>query len=91
MNIQEISQLGGTVITVLLFLNYLIKRDNKLGDSLKASADSDVILAKALQRLTDMVERNSSLSAINTNKIDENVVATDENTKAIKETNGNNK
>lgn len=86
-DITQYIQLGGQVVVVVLFLNYLTKRDNKWTDSLKASSDSNVVLAKALQRLTDVVERNSSVSVKNTDKIEENVVATDKNTAVIKETN----
>lgn len=76
------AQLGGTVVTVLLFLNYLTKRDNKWTDSLKDNVQANILLAKALQRLTDMVERNSTTSTANTSKISENVSAVKENTDA---------
>lgn len=82
------AQLGGTVVTVLLFLNYLTKRDNKWTDSLKDNVQANILLAKALQRLTDMVERNSSMSIANTSKIIENVSAVKENTESVKENSG---
>lgn len=77
------AQLGGTVFTVVMFLWYLSKRDDKWTDSLKNSSDSNVLLARALQRLTDRIEVNSNVNIQNTTKIDENVVAVKKNTEVI--------
>lgn len=76
-DIVPYAQLGGTVVTVVLFLNYLAKRDNKWTDSLKASSDANVVLARALQRLTDRIE-------INVPAVSKNTDAVQENTEAIK-------
>lgn len=83
MDIKTLSQLGGTVIVVLLFLNYLTKRDNKWTDSLKNNSEANVMLAKALQKLTDRIEMNSSVNIQNTTKIDENVSAVKKNTEGL--------
>jgi hypothetical protein len=74
--IKDLSQLGGTIVTVLLFLNYLTKRDNKWTDSLKANSNSNVVLAKALQKLTDKVE-------INITSLSKNSPILEKNTKAV--------
>ncbi len=78
------AQLGGTVVVVVLFLNYLTKRDNKWTDSLKYNSQANITLAKALQRLTDIVEKNSNVNIVNTDKIKENTEAAVDNTEAIK-------
>lgn len=48
------AQLGSTVFVVVAFLWYLLKTSDK-------QIAAQVTLAKALQRLTDMVERNSTM------------------------------
>lgn len=79
--VKDFAQLGGTVVTVLLFLNYLTKRDDKWTDSLKASSDSNVKLARALQKLTDTILKN-------TPAVSKNTGAVKENTDTVKKTNG---
>lgn len=85
LDITTLSQLGGTIVTVLLFLGYLRERDVKWAESLKGSADSNVLLAVALQRLTDRIIANSTANTINTQVIDRNVNAVRENTQTVRE------
>lgn len=82
--IKDFAQLGGTVVTVVLFLRYLTTRDNKWSDLLKSNSDSNVALAKALQKLTDKIEANSNVNMRNTSKINENLTAVKDNTESIK-------
>lgn len=88
------AQLGGTVFTVVAFLWYLGKRDtiftnlvNKGYDAQIETSKSSTVLAVALQKLTDKIEKNSNMSITNTDKLEENIGATTKNTEAIK-TNG---
>lgn len=96
------AQLGGTVVTVILFLNYLNKKDNKWTDWLKDSSKSNIELAKALQKLTVVVENNSTIlnntfynRTANTEAVKENTEVIDKGTKtvieAVKNSNGNGK
>lgn len=73
----QAAQLGGTVFTTIAFLWYLLKTSDK-------QVQAQITLARALQRLTDIVERNSSAATVNTSKIGENVNALKENTETVK-------
>lgn len=75
--ITTASQLGGTVFVTVAFLWYLLKTSDK-------QIQAQITLARALQKLTDMVERNSLVATVNTSKIGENVVAVKVNTEVIK-------
>lgn len=83
-DLTQYAQLGGIVVTVVLFLRYLTTRDNKWTDSLKASSDSNVILARALQRLTDTVIKNTSVVEENIPVVSKNTGAVQDNTDTIK-------
>lgn len=86
--IKEAAQLGGTVFTVVAFLWYLSKRDKDSHESNTRQIEANVLLAKALQRLTDKIEANSSMNVDNTAKIKESVDAVEENTESIKKNTG---
>ena len=70
--ISTISQLGGTVFTVVAFLYYLDKNQTKQNDA-------SIRLAVALENLTDIVCKNASVSMKNT-------LALGENTETMKQT-----
>lgn len=100
---SEAAQLGGTVFTVVAFLWYLTRllkvqsfRDNQSVIALKEQARSNIVLAKALQRMSDIVGLNTIESNKNTASIvksksssDKNTDAIDKNTDVIKNGNGN--
>lgn len=83
-DITQYVQLGGQVVVVVLFLRYLSKRDTEWISSHKANADSSVVLARALQKLTDTIE-------INIPAVSKNTGAVEDNTDTIKKANGNGK
>lgn len=89
--IKDFAQLGGTVVTVVLFLNYLTKRDSKWTDSLKENSQANVVLARALQKLTDTVVRNTLATRESVPTVSENTSAINENTSAVKVSNGHTK
>lgn len=78
-NITEYVQLGGQVVVVVLFLNYLAKRDSVWSKSLEANSKSNILLAKALQKLTDVVYQNTSAVKENIPTVTKNTVAVKEN------------
>lgn len=91
----QAAQLGGTVFTVVAFLWYLTGRDNHWASSLTSNAEANIKLARALQQLTDRIDRNSTVNLSNTAKIDENLRAVsdntaviDKNTEILRKTNG---
>lgn len=84
----QAAQLGGTVFTVVAFLWYLSRRDNHWTDSLKDNSIANLELAKALQKLTDIIENNSIINRQNTGAVQDNTVATDKSTAETKITNG---
>ena len=63
--INTISQLGGTVFTVVAFLYYLDKNQTK-------QIDANIKLAVALENLTDIVIKNSPVNTKNTLALGEN-------------------
>ena len=86
---SEAAQLGGTVFVTVVFIYYLTKRDKALNDIMSKSADANITLATALQRLTDTVLANTGSKAENTIAVGENTSAVDKNTaKVNKDTNG---
>lgn len=66
--VNTISQLGGTVFTVVAFLYYLSKYQDK-------QIAAQVALAIALENLTDMVTKNSQVNTKNTVALDHNTEA----------------
>lgn len=72
----QAAQLGGTVFTTVAFLWYLLKTTDK-------QIESQVALAKALQRLSDIVERNTEENSRGSVNRSENTVAVKENTGVI--------
>lgn len=88
-NIAEYVQLGGQVVVVVLFLNYLSKKDKDWSSSLKANSDANILLALALQRLTDAVLRNTITVKENVPAVSDNTDAVKKNTEIVKKTNGN--
>lgn len=92
---KEFAQLGGTVVTVVLFLRYLSRRDGEWITSLKENHTSNILLARALQQLTDTIVKNTSAVEHNKRAVEknepavaENTGAVEENTQAIKHANG---
>jgi cell division protein FtsX len=86
--ITQASQLGGTVFTVVAFLWYLVRTSDK-------QIESQVNLAQSLQKLTDVIERNtiesnkSTITGIeNTQAVKGNTEVIDKNTEIITKTNG---
>lgn len=86
----QAAQLGGTVFTVVLFLWYLVKRDVQLTNVIddgtqarKENAEANLRLARALQKLTDVIEKNSNVNVAIKGKLDENITAVKENTTVI--------
>lgn len=91
----QAAQLGGTVFVVIVFLWYLSKRDvqaHARDESqtlvLEKVATSNIVFAKALQKLTDVIESNSNINVKNTTKISENTTAVDKNTAVVSNGNG---
>ena len=73
------SQLGGTVFTVVAFLWYLTKllkvqeiRDKEAVMATNKQSKSNIILAKSLQELTDIIDKNKSAIDKNTNIVNKN-------------------
>lgn len=84
----QASQLGGTVFTVVAFLWYLTKllhtqtiRDKESITVINKQSKSNIILAQALQRLSDIINESTETVAKNTKTVDKN-------TDVIKSTNG---
>lgn len=88
------AQLGGTVFTVVAFLAFLTRilnsqetsqrhRDKEAVNASNRRAKSDIVLAKSLQQLTDMVEVNNAASNKNTLSVKTAKVAIDKNTDVI--------
>lgn len=91
----QAAQLGGTVFVTVAFLWYLTKRDAEAAILSKTQADSNLILARALQKLSDIVSRNTvavgtavTTRKKNTKAIDDNTTVVDKNTEEIKNGNG---
>jgi hypothetical protein len=61
------AQLGGTVFVTLAFLYYLTKRDKEWTTLLSKEMDSQIKLSRSLQKLTDIIKRNTSAVVKNTN------------------------
>jgi hypothetical protein len=72
-NIATIAQLGGTVFTVVAFLFYLSKYQDK-------QIEAQVALAVALENLTRIVTNNSIVNTANSIKLQANTDATKVNT-----------
>lgn len=72
--INTLAQLGGTVFTVVAFLYYLSKYQDK-------QIDSQVALAVALENLTNKIATNSIVNTNNSHKLEDNTIATEKNTK----------
>lgn len=66
--ISTIAQLGGTVFTVVAFLFYLSKYQDK-------QITAQVALAIALENLTQKIMTNSTVNNLNTIAVDHNTVA----------------
>lgn len=88
------AQLGGTVFTVVAFLTFLTKilksqensqrvRDEEAVLASNRRAKSDIVLARSLQKLTDMVVINTNESHKNTKTLGRSKVAIDKNTEVI--------
>ena len=71
--INTIAQLGGTVFTVISFLYYLSKYQDK-------QIDAQVSLAVALENLTNKINTNSIVNTNNSDKLVDNTIATEKNT-----------
>ena len=61
------AQLGGTVFVTLAFLYYLTKRDKEWTTLLSKEMDSQIKLSKSLQKLTDIIKKNTITVVKNTN------------------------
>lgn len=73
-DVTQYVQLGGQVVVVVLFLNYLSKRDDKLGN--------------ALDRLREVILQNTVAVRENKPVVSDNTHAVKKNTDTIKKTNG---
>lgn len=77
------AQLGTGVFTTIAFLWYLERNSKQQTKISEKRIDADIILAKALQRLTDMVERSLDKSSENTSQLGKNETALKDNTKKV--------
>lgn len=77
------ANLGGTVFTVTIFLWYLSKRDREAGVLSKTQADSNIVLAKALQELSTIVSHNTIETSKASSKSSRNTEAVEKNTKVV--------
>lgn len=66
--INTLAQLGGTVFTVVIFLYYLSKYQDK-------QIDAQVQLAVALENLTNIVINNFNMNTKNTDALEKNTEA----------------
>lgn len=66
--INTLAQLGGTVFTVVIFLYYLSKYQDK-------QIDAQVQLAVALENLTNIVINNFNMNTKNTDALGKNTEA----------------
>ena len=81
--LSQAAQLGGTVFTVVIFVRYITTRDKEANESSIRQTKSNLILGRALQKLTDMVEINTGESHKNTVSIGKSKSAIDKNTDVI--------
>lgn len=91
--LTEAASLGGTVFTVVAFLWYLTKllntqtiRDKESIIAINKQVESNIVLAKALQRLSDIVNKNTESSVKTKISVDKNSKIVGENTDVIKKT-----
>jgi hypothetical protein len=78
------AQLGGTVFTVVVFLWYLSKRDDKNDKNNIRQSEGNILLATALQGLRDVIIRNTTAVGQSIPTQEENTGAIKKNTDTIK-------
>jgi len=84
-------QLGSTVFITIAFIWYLVKRDDTVTKVMIDSGKERIVLARALQKLTDAVDRSVIEVRKNTPATEDLTDAVGENTDTIKKTNGSTK
>lgn len=86
----QAAQLGGTVFTVVAFLWFLSKlnanqvtRDKDAVIATNRQSDSNIDLARALERLSMIITSNTAVNLKNTEVIKENLSAVKDNTEVV--------
>jgi len=83
------AQLGGSIFITVIFLRYLAKRDRDLALSATRAMKAQIILAKALQQLTDVVNESNTIIDRNKRAVQDNTVTINKYTEVVaKSTNG---